>query len=58
MRAAKSPSSRRTGLNPVLFGETIIGQNQPNLTYMLAFKDMADRDQRWQVFRDVRDGVL
>jgi len=46
---------RKTGLNPVLFGETIIGQNQPNLTYMLAFKDMADRDQRWQVFRDDSD---
>jgi len=46
---------RKTGLNPVLFGETIIGQNQPNLTYMLAFKDMVDRDQRWQVFRDHPD---
>ncbi|MEN6577490.1 MAG: NIPSNAP family protein [Phycisphaerales bacterium] len=46
---------RKTGLNPVLFGETIIGQNQPNLTYMLAFKDMVDRDQRWQVFRDDPD---
>ncbi len=46
---------KKTGLNPVLFGETIIGPNLPNLTYMLAFKDMAERDQRWQVFRDDPD---
>jgi hypothetical protein len=46
---------RKTGLNPVMFGETIIGPNLPNLTYMLAFKDMAERDQRWQVFRDDPD---
>lgn len=46
---------KKTGLNPVMFGETIIGLSQPNLTYMLAFKDMADRDQKWQVFRDDPD---
>jgi len=46
---------KKTGLNPVLFGETIIGPNMPNLTYMLAFKDMADRDANWQVFRDHPD---
>jgi len=46
---------KKTGLNPVLFGETIIGSNQPNLTYMLAFRDMAERDQKWQVFRDDPD---
>jgi hypothetical protein len=46
---------KKTGLNPVLFGETIIGPNLPNLHYLLAFKDMADRDQRWQVFRDDPD---
>ena len=46
---------KKTGLSPVLFGETIIGPNMPNLHYMLAFKDMADRDQKWQVFRDDPD---
>ena len=46
---------KKTGLNPVLFGETIIGPNLPNLHYMLAFKDMVDRDQKWQVFRDSPD---
>ncbi len=46
---------KKTGLNPVFFGETLIGPQQPNLTYMLAFEDMADRDKRWQVFRDHPD---
>ncbi len=46
---------RKTGLTPVFFGESVIGPNLPNLNYMLAFKDMADRDQRWQVFRDDPD---
>ena len=42
---------RRTGLTPVFFGETLIGPRMPNLTYMLVFNDMADRDKRWDVFR-------
>ena len=46
---------KKTGLTPVFFGESVIGPNLPNLNYMLAFKDMADRDQRWQVFRDDPD---
>ena len=43
---------RDTGLNPVFFGETIIGPQMPNLTYMLAFEDMAERDRNWSVFRN------
>jgi len=42
---------RDTGLTPVFFGETLFGQLMPNLTYMLVFKDMADRDKSWNVFR-------
>jgi len=41
---------KKTGLNPVFFGETIIGPMMPNLTYMLTFDDMADRDKKWPVF--------
>jgi len=42
---------RDTGLRPVFFGETLFGSLMPNLTYMLAFKDMADRDRNWETFR-------
>ena len=42
---------RDTGLTPVFFGETVFGQLMPNLTYMVAFKDMVDRDKSWESFR-------
>ncbi len=41
---------RRTGLLPVFFGETLIGSRLPNLTYMVAFDDMAARDKAWGAF--------
>ena len=41
---------KKTGLQPVFFGETIIGPKMPNLTYMLVFNDLADRDAKWKVF--------
>lgn len=41
---------RKTGLRPVFFGETVIGDRIPNLTYMLTFPDMAARDAAWATF--------
>jgi hypothetical protein len=41
---------RRTGLQPVFFGETLVGTKLPNLTYMLVFDDMAARDKNWATF--------
>jgi hypothetical protein len=41
---------RRTGLQPVFFGETLIGPRLPNLTYMLTFENMEARDQHWARF--------
>jgi hypothetical protein len=41
---------QRLGMSPVFFGETIIGRNQPNLTYMLAFENLAAREQLWSKF--------
>jgi len=41
---------KKTGLQPVLFGETLIGPKMPNLMYMLVFDNMADRDNKWGVF--------
>jgi len=32
------------------FGETLIGANMPNLTYMLAYEDMATHDKQWSAF--------
>jgi hypothetical protein len=41
---------RRAGLQPVFFGETLIGTRMPNLTYMLTFEDMAAHDKNWHTF--------
>ena len=41
---------KKTGLHPVFFGETIVGPLMPNLTYMLGFENMEQRDANWPVF--------
>lgn len=41
---------RRVGLQPVFFGETLIGARMPNLTYMLTFENMAAHDKNWSAF--------
>jgi hypothetical protein len=40
----------RTKLNPVFFGEMLIGKQMPCLAYMVTFKDMAERDKNWEAF--------
>lgn len=42
---------RRTGLRPVFFGSTLIGAKLPNLTYMLTFAGMEEREKNWAVFQ-------
>ncbi len=46
---------RKTGLTPVFFGETLIGANMPNLTYMLAFESTAEQEAAWKRFRSDPD---
>ena len=41
---------RKSGMLPVFFGQTIIGGNMPNITYMLAYDDLAARDRTWRAF--------
>jgi hypothetical protein len=41
---------KRLGFNPVFFGETLIGELRPNLTYMVTFDDMAAHDAHWKAF--------
>ncbi|HUQ96864.1 MAG TPA: NIPSNAP family protein, partial [Chitinophagaceae bacterium] len=41
---------KRVGLTPVFFGETLIGGQRPNLTYMITFDDMAEHDRNWKMF--------
>lgn len=41
---------QRLGMNPVFFGEALVGSKLPHLTYMLAFDDLAHRDRAWKAF--------
>jgi hypothetical protein len=41
---------RKYGLLPVFFGETIAGVKMPNLTYMVAFDNLAAREANWRAF--------
>jgi len=41
---------KKLGMAPVFFGETLVGRNLPNLTYMLSFENMAARDKLWAAF--------
>ena len=41
---------RRLGMNPVFFGQALVARNQPKLTYMLAYDDLAARDKLWRDF--------
>lgn len=41
---------QRLGMRPVLFGQTIVGPRQPNLTYMLSYDSLAARETLWNKF--------
>jgi hypothetical protein len=41
---------RRLGMNPIFIGEAIVGPRLPNITYMLAFENLAAREKLWQQF--------
>jgi hypothetical protein len=41
---------QRLGMLTVFFGETLIGDRMPNLTYMLGYKDLATRESLWKAF--------
>jgi NIPSNAP len=43
---------QKAGFAQVFYGDTLIGQRLPNLTYMLSFADLTDMDAKWEVFRN------
>ena len=40
----------RLGMNPVFFGEAIVGARLPHLSYMLCYDDLAARERLWKAF--------
>jgi hypothetical protein len=46
---------RRVGMTPVFFGQSLVGRNLPNLTYMLGFESKEAQDKAWGAFRNNPD---
>lgn len=42
---------RASGLQPVFFGEAVIGAAMPHISYMLAFENLEAHDKGWAAFR-------
>jgi len=40
----------RVGIHPILYSSTLIGQNMPNLTYLIPFDSLAHRETAWTAF--------
>jgi len=40
----------RSGVHPVLYSSTVFGANQPNLTYLIPFDNLAAREKAWAAF--------
>ncbi|HXB66716.1 MAG TPA: NIPSNAP family protein [Candidatus Acidoferrales bacterium] len=40
----------RSGVHPLFYADTIIGRELPNLTYLIPFAALADREKAWDAF--------
>ncbi len=40
----------RVGVHPILYSETLVGPNKPNLTYLIPFENLAAREKAWDAF--------
>jgi hypothetical protein len=50
MKGGEIALFRNAGMNPVFFGESIIGSKMPNLTYMLGFNNKKTQESAWEKF--------
>jgi hypothetical protein len=51
MQSGESEIFTKAGVEQVFYSDTLVGTRLPNLTYMLAFDNLADRDKKWAAFR-------
>jgi hypothetical protein len=40
----------KSGIHPVLYADTIVGLNMPNMAYLIPFENLAARDAAWAAF--------
>jgi NIPSNAP protein len=51
MQSGEEEVFAKAGFSQVFYGDTLIGSRLPNLTYMLSYESVSDRDKRWAAFR-------
>jgi hypothetical protein len=44
------PIFHRSGIHPIVYGDTIAGPDMPNLTYIIPFSSLGDRERAWDTF--------
>jgi len=42
----------QSGIHPVLYADTIMGPNQPNMVYLIPFESQDRREKAWAAFRE------
>jgi hypothetical protein len=51
MQSGEGEIFDKAGFSQVFYGDTLIGLRLPNLTYMLSYESVAERDKKWAAFR-------
>jgi hypothetical protein len=51
MESDTLPLWEKHGLRPVGFFTTVVGESSNDLTYLLAWESMAERDAKWAAFQ-------
>jgi NIPSNAP len=50
MESGEEAIFAKAGFTQVFYGDTLIGGRMPNLTYMLSYESVSDRDRLWKAF--------
>lgn len=45
----------KSGIHPILYADTLIGPNRPNMAYLIPFESQGHREKAWAAFRDNPD---
>jgi hypothetical protein len=47
----------QSGIHPILYADTILGPNLPNMVYLIPFESEAQREKAWAAFRSNPDWI-
>jgi NIPSNAP len=55
MQSGEEAIFAKAGFSQVFYGDTLIGSRMPNLTYMLSYQSVSERDKLWAAFASAPD---